>query len=108
MRRHGRERPVPPSASSTKPYFANVRRWNEQLAGDSPTSSAASVAVSGPSRVSASSSAHRTGWASARISRASVTGRGSGLAATLVERPPAAPFDRGLTMRSEPRGRRPA
>ena len=29
----GRWRPVPPGASSTKPYSASVRRWNEALAG---------------------------------------------------------------------------
>src|SRR5689334_23584355 len=34
--RHGRVRPGPPPASSTKPYLASWRRWNEQVVGDSP------------------------------------------------------------------------
>src|SRR5207302_10470662 len=51
-----------------------VRRWKEQFAGLSPTISEAWVAVSGPSTRSASSSARRTGWESARRTRGSVTG----------------------------------
>ncbi len=73
---HGRRRPVPPSASSTNPYLASWRRWNEAFAGLSPTRSPASVAVSCPASVSASSSASRTGCASARIALGSVSSRG--------------------------------
>ena len=73
--RHGRCRPRPPGASSTKPYFASVRRWNDALAGDSPISSPAWVAVIGPSASSSSSSANRVGWLSARSSRGSESRR---------------------------------
>ena len=47
----------------------------EQVVGVSPMRSAASVAVIGPSIVRASIRAMRTGWASARNSRASSTAR---------------------------------
>ena len=70
--RHGRARPWPPPASSTNPYFASWRRWNEQVVGDSPIRSPASVAVCAPPCSSASSSAIRTGCAMARSVRASV------------------------------------
>src|SRR6476646_9251933 len=43
--RQGRLRPDAPGASSTKPYLASWRRWNEQLAGESPSTAPASVAV---------------------------------------------------------------
>src|SRR4051794_10167471 len=72
----GRWRPVPPGASSTKPYFASWRRWNEQFDGLSPTRSAACVAVSVPASLSASIRARRTGWAIARIALGSVSSRG--------------------------------
>lgn len=36
--RQGRERPGMGPASSTKPYFASWRKWNEQVVGDSPIS----------------------------------------------------------------------
>src|ERR1700683_5442271 len=80
LTRHGRSRPRPPPASSTNPYLARVRRWKAQLAGDSPSSSLASVAVSVlvSALPLASSRAIRSGWASARItfgSRTSMCGR---------------------------------
>jgi len=95
---HGRRRPAPPPASSTKPYFASWRRWNEHVVGDSPISSPASVAVRAPCRPSTSRSDSRTGWVTARSSRASVSRRGSssssadstglaGAAARLMPRP---------------------
>jgi hypothetical protein len=31
--RHGFARPLPPPASSTTPYFASWRKWNEQVDG---------------------------------------------------------------------------
>jgi hypothetical protein len=61
--RHGFSRPVPPPASSTTPYLASWRRWKEQVPDDSPSSSAARVAVSGPSVRSSPTSAIRTGCA---------------------------------------------
>ena len=70
--RHGRSRPRPPPASSTKPYFASVRRWNAQLAGDSPSASLAWVAVRVGFTPKSSISAIRTGWARARITVGSV------------------------------------
>src|SRR6266581_545997 len=70
--RHGRSRPRPPPASSTRPYLASCRRWNEQLAELSPTSSPARVAVSGPSERSSPSKDSRKGCASARSARGSV------------------------------------
>ena len=65
-------------ASSTKPYLASWRRWNEHDAGLSPTSSPASVAVSAPSCASTSSSRRRIGCASARIVFGSVSSRRGG------------------------------
>ena len=59
--RHGRDRPLPPPASSTKPYLASCRRWNEQVVGDSLIRSPTSVAVIAPPRSRASMSAMRTG-----------------------------------------------
>ena len=47
--RHGRCRPIPPPASSTKECSASLRRCHEQFAGVSSSRSASSVAVSGPS-----------------------------------------------------------
>ena len=73
--RHGRARPLPPPASSTNPYLASWRRWNEQVVGDSPIRSPSSVAVSAPPMVSSSISASRTGCDSARSVRASVISR---------------------------------
>ncbi len=70
--RHGRDRPVPPPASSTNPYFASWRRWNEQVVADSPIRSPTWVAVIAPPSASSSNSAIRTGWASARRVRAAV------------------------------------
>ena len=61
--RHGFSRPVPPPASSTSPYLASCRRWKEQVPDDSPSSSAARVAVSGPSVRSSPTSDIRTGCA---------------------------------------------
>ncbi len=75
--RQGLARPWPPPASSTNPYFASWRRWNEQVVGDSPIRSPASVAVCAPPSSSASSSSIRTGWASARSVRVSVIFRTS-------------------------------
>ena len=72
---HGRARPLPPPASSTKPYLASWRRWNEQVVGDSPICSPSCVAVIAPPRLSASRRAIRTGWVSARSVRASLTSR---------------------------------
>ena len=69
---HGRSRPRPPPASSTKPYFASVRRWNAQLAGDSPSASLAWVAVSVACTPNSSIRAIRTGCARARITVGSV------------------------------------
>ncbi len=77
--RQGLARPWPPPASSTNPYFASWRRWNEQVVGDSPIRSPASVAVCAPPCSSASSSAfdpHSGCASSARSVRASVTFRG--------------------------------
>ena len=71
-RLQGRLRPDPPPASSTKPYFASWRKWNEHVVGDSPISSPAWVAVSAPSTARTSSRARRTGWVRARSSRGSV------------------------------------
>ena len=73
--RHGRDRPGAGPASSTNPYLASCRKWNEQVLGGSPISSPAWVAVSCPSRFSASSSARRTGWVSARIACGSLSSR---------------------------------
>src|SRR6266540_1694176 len=60
---HGRSRPRPPPASSTRPYLESCRRWNQQLWALSPTRCPAWVAVSGPSvrsrRASVSSSGRR-------------------------------------------------
>ncbi len=78
--RQGRSRPLPPPASSTRPYFASCRRWKEQLAELSPISSPAWVAVSGPSRRSTPISDSRIGWAMARSARglvSRVTARGA-------------------------------
>ena len=77
MSRHGRVRPGPAPASSTKPYLASCRKWKEHVFGGSPMSSPAWVAVSGPSSRSASSSARRTGWVMARMVTGSVSWRGS-------------------------------
>src|SRR5438477_8761982 len=69
----GRSRPRPPAASSTSPYLASCRRWNDALAGTSPISAPACVAVSGPSRRSSPTRRSRVGWASARSARGSVS-----------------------------------
>src|SRR3954467_4162517 len=69
----GRSRPRPPAASSTSPYLASCRRWNDALAGTSPISAPARVAVSGPSRRSRPTRRRRVGWASARRARGSVS-----------------------------------
>ena len=61
--RHGFSRPVPPPASSTRPYLASWRKWNEVVPEDSPSSPAARVAVSGPWVRSRPISFIRTGWA---------------------------------------------
>ena len=71
--RHGFSRPWPPPASSTMPYLASWRRWNEQLPELSPSSCPARVAVSGPSRRSRPISRMRSGWAIARSARGSVS-----------------------------------
>ena len=71
--RHGRSRPLPPPASSTRPYLASCRRWKEQLAELSPISSPAWVAVSGPSRRSTPISDSLIGCAMARRARGSVS-----------------------------------
>ena len=76
--RHGRCRPIPPPASSTKEWSASLRRCHEQLAGVSSSRSASSVAVSGPSTVSSSMIPSRTGWASAASSRGSLSRRYDG------------------------------
>ena len=68
---HGRSRPRPP-ASSTKPYFASVRRWNAQLAGDSPSASLAWVAVRVSWTPKSSIRLIRTGCARARMTVGSV------------------------------------
>ena len=60
--RHGFSRPVPP-ASSTSPYLASCRRWNEHVPDDSPISFPAFVAVSGPCARSSPTSFIRTGCA---------------------------------------------
>src|SRR5215472_13302498 len=54
------------------PYLASCRRWNEQLAEDSPSNSAARVAVSGPSVRSRPISDILIGCASARSAFGSV------------------------------------
>ena len=64
--RHGFSRPVPSPVSSTRPYLASCRRWNEHVPDDSPSSRAACVAVSGPRVRSARISFIRTGCAYAR------------------------------------------
>ena len=64
--------------SSTNPYLASCRKWNEQVFGGSPINSPAWVAVSGPSSDSASSSASRTGCVIARIARGSLRSRRAG------------------------------
>jgi len=46
--RHGLARPLAPPASSTTPYFASWRKWNEHVDGGSSMSSLAAAAVSGP------------------------------------------------------------
>src|SRR3954471_8055416 len=71
--RHDFWRPLPPPASSTKPYFASWRKWNEHVPELSPSRSAACVAVIGPSRRRSPISAMRTGCARARIARGSVS-----------------------------------
>ena len=69
-----RAAPAPTApASSTNPYLARVWRCHDMLPGLSSSSSAARVAVRGPSRRRASSRAMRMGWATARIRRASTT-----------------------------------
>src|SRR6478672_2102986 len=73
---HGRCRPVPPSASPTKPCSASLRRCHEQLAGLSPSRLPSSLAVIGPSTMSASRMLIRSGCAMARSSRGSVRRRG--------------------------------
>ena len=75
--RHGRDRPGRGSPSSTNPCLARWRRWNEQLAGVSPSRSPASVAVSSPSRATSSIRSIRVGCAIARMTRASVSLRAS-------------------------------
>ena len=76
--RQGRVRPGavarPPRGSRTCPSW---RRWNEQLAGESPRASAAAVAVSSPSRATSSMSSIRVGCARARMTRGSVSRRSS-------------------------------
>src|SRR5258708_25167827 len=69
---HGRSVRWPPGASSAIPYCASWRRWNEQLAELSPRSSAARVAVSGPSVRSNPISDILIGCASARSAFGSV------------------------------------
>ena len=69
--RQGRSRPFPPPASSTRPYLASWRRWKDVLAELSPSSSAARVAVSGPSTRSSPTRDSRIGWARARRARGS-------------------------------------
>src|SRR5258707_12418081 len=69
---HGRSLPWPPGASSALPYFASWRRWNELLDELSPRSSAARVAVSGPSVRSNPISDILIGSASARSAFGSV------------------------------------
>src|SRR5690242_9532919 len=71
--RQGRSRPCPPGASSTSPYLASDRRWNEVLPELSPSSTPAWVAVSGPCIRSMPSSAIRSGCARARSARGSLT-----------------------------------
>ena len=46
--RQGLARPFPPPASSTNPYFASWRRWNEQAVGVAPIRLPSSVAVIAP------------------------------------------------------------
>src|ERR1700761_3192418 len=69
----GRSRPRPPPASSTRPYRASWRRWNEQLPELSPSRAAAWVAVIGPSRRSRPTREMRSGWARARRARGLVS-----------------------------------
>src|SRR6266511_369466 len=73
---HGRSRPRPPPASSTRPYLESCRRWNQQLWALSPRRCPAWVAVSGPSVRSRPISRRRSGCATARSARGSVSSSG--------------------------------
>src|SRR5262249_13842718 len=66
--RHWRSRRSGPGpASSTKPYLASWRRWNEQLAWETPSTRPHCAAVAGPVATSSSSRSRRRGCAKARI-----------------------------------------
>ena len=62
----------PGAASSTNPYLASCRRWNEQLAWLTPRCRPHRAAVDGPSVTSASMRSSRSGCASARTVMGSV------------------------------------
>ncbi len=96
--RQGRSRPLPPPASSTIPYLASWRRWKDMLAELSPRSSAARVAVSGPSTRSSPTRDSRIGWARARSAR----GSRSRLTERFAGRPAGSPAARPPPLTSRP------